>query len=84
MAEYRVPEFQVKLSSEASQVLPGGKVKVTINSSFFFGGAVSNAMVSWQVFEDYYRFDYKGNGRYSFMDYDEDGRVGDFGPIFGS
>ncbi|MCC7449905.1 MAG: Ig-like domain-containing protein [Anaerolineae bacterium] len=82
VAEYRVPEFQVKVTSDPSQVVQGDTIKVTVNSSFFFGGAVSNASVTWTARAEGYTFAYKGSGNYNFTDYDADGTSGEE-PLFG-
>ncbi len=71
VAEYRTPEFQVKLNAEQGQVVQGDKIKVKVDSTFFFGGPVNNANIAWTVTSDVYYFRY-GAGRYSFYDYNED------------
>jgi len=72
VAQYRTPEFQVNVTADKSQVVQGGKVRVTVDSRFFFGGAVSNARVNWTVTSGGYSFNYAGTGNYSFADYSED------------
>ncbi|MEP7286630.1 MAG: Ig-like domain-containing protein [Chloroflexota bacterium] len=84
VADYRLPEFQVKTNAEQSQVLQGDKIKVTVDSSFFFGGAVSNANVSWTVNSNEYSFPYKGTGSYSFIDYNEDAGFSSTDNTYGS
>ncbi len=84
VAEYRVPEFQIKAAADQRQVVQGDRIKVTVNSSFFFGGAVNNASVTWTARAERYSFAYKGSGGYNFIDYDEDGTAGEgtaYGPI---
>src|SRR5262249_17432791 len=53
-------------------VIQGDKIKVNVDSSYFFGGAVSNAEVGWTVTNDQYFFNYQGSGYYSFTDFNED------------
>lgn len=72
VAQYRVPDFQVKLNADKDAVVQGDKIKVNVESSFFFGGAVSNAQIEWSVFADPYYFNYQGNGNYNFIDFNED------------
>lgn len=83
VAQYRVPEFQVSVTSAVSDVLQGEKFDVTVDSSYFFGGAVSNANVSYTVYSLPYSFNPSGEAaRYNFTDYNEDsgyGYYGDFG-----
>jgi hypothetical protein len=79
VAQYRVPEFQVKVSPDQEQVVQGAKVKVTVDSTFFFGGAVSNARVEWYVRGDNYFFNYKGQGYYNFYDFNDDEGYREYG-----
>ncbi|HRE48387.1 MAG TPA: Ig-like domain-containing protein [Aggregatilineales bacterium] len=72
IAEYRVPEYQVTLTPEQVQLVQGDTIRVTVESTYFFGGALSNATVEWSAFSDDYYFSYKGKGRYNFIDYNED------------
>src|SRR5437763_3808716 len=65
-------EFQVHTADEHDQVVQGDKIKVTVDSAYFFGGAVSSAIVDWTVTSNPYDFNYKGSGYYSFIDYNED------------
>src|SRR5690606_13227593 len=41
-------------------------------ASYYFGGPVSNAGLSWTAFGEMASFNYTGPGRYSFTDPDED------------
>jgi uncharacterized protein YfaS (alpha-2-macroglobulin family) len=70
VAEYRVPEFQVKLDAAEDQVIQGSRIKVKVDSSYFFGGPVSHARIEWLARTDNYFFTY--GGRYRFYDYNED------------
>ncbi len=72
VAQYRVPEFQVNLTAEKPEVVQGDTVRVTVESSYFFGGGVSNARIEWSLFTEDYFFRYKGSGRYSFFEFNED------------
>ncbi|MCC7205991.1 MAG: Ig-like domain-containing protein [Anaerolineae bacterium] len=72
VAQYRVPEFQVEVTAQEPEVLQGDTIRVDVDSTYFFGGAVSNARVEWNAFAENYYFAYEGDGRYSFYDYNED------------
>jgi len=72
VAQYRVPEYQVSAAAETTEVLQGDKIRVTVNSSYFFGGAVSNAKVEWNAYANDFYFNYSGDGAYSFTDFNED------------
>ncbi len=72
VAEFRLPEFQVNVTPQADAVVQGDTVKVTIDSKYFFGGAVSNAKVDYTVVANPYFFQYDGNGYYDFEDFNYD------------
>ena len=48
--EYRKPEYQVKVSAAKPRLLQGDKMQVTIDSRYFFGEPVANAVVKYKVF----------------------------------
>ena len=73
VAEYRTPEFQVNVTADQPQVVQGDKVRVTVDSSFFFGGAVNNVNVAWTALSDDFFFNYSGTGNFNFADFNEDG-----------
>ena len=70
VAEYRAPEFEVNLSPARDQVAQGDTIQVAVESTYFFGGAVSNAEVSYSVLTRDYNFNYTGDepGYWSFVD----------------
>lgn len=70
VAEYRPPEYQVSLSAEPSEIVPGNSVAVDVASQYFFGGPVSDAAGDYAVHSSPYAFDYRGDGRYDFADFD--------------
>lgn len=71
VSEYRRPEFQVTVTPSASEVLQGDTIDVTVEASYFFGGSVGGAKVSWTAVSQNYFFDrYKGAGYYSWNDAD--------------
>ncbi|MFN8371986.1 MAG: alpha-2-macroglobulin family protein [Anaerolineae bacterium] len=72
VAEYRLPEFQVNVTPETDAVVQGDTIRVTVDSRYFFGGAVSNATVEYNVNSQPYYFNYTGSGYFSFADFDYD------------
>ena len=70
VAEYRAPEFQVNVTPAVDQVAQGDKIRVAVEASYFFGGAVSNATVNYSVLSQSYYFNYTGDqpGYWSFRD----------------
>ncbi|WP_162909504.1 Ig-like domain-containing protein [Aggregatilinea lenta] len=68
VAEYRAPEFQVNVTPEQTEVAQGDTIRVLVESSYFFGGAVSDADVSYSVLSKSYYFNYSGPGYWSFVD----------------
>ncbi|MXX49907.1 MAG: hypothetical protein F4Z39_02460 [Chloroflexi bacterium] len=77
VAEYRLPEFQVSLSAEPSQILPGATAEIALEGKYFFGGVVSGANADYVVLSAPYAFEYSGAGNYDFGErdlYDAAGR----------
>ncbi|MCA9914794.1 MAG: hypothetical protein KC496_15680, partial [Anaerolineae bacterium] len=72
VAEYRLPEFQVEVTAEEPEVVQGDTIRATIDSTYFFGGAVSNADVEYTVISENYFFSYQVRGSYDFVDYNYD------------
>jgi len=66
VAEYRPPEFQVATTPKADQVIAGDTISVQTAASFFFGGAVSNAAVTWNAQATPTGFNYTGDGNWNF------------------
>ena len=56
VAEYRKPEFQVKVSADPADVLAGDNFNVTIGAEYYSGGAVSNADLTWTLRSDPFTF----------------------------
>lgn len=48
--EYRKPEYQVRVGAAKPRLLQGEKMQVTIDSRYFFGEPVANAMVKYRVY----------------------------------
>jgi uncharacterized protein YfaS (alpha-2-macroglobulin family) len=76
VAEYRLPEFQVTVTPQEAEIISGERLLATIDSRYFFGGAVSDAEVEWRIVSSSYFFDYPGG--YSFIDFDRDAGASEF------
>jgi hypothetical protein len=82
VAEYRVPEFQVEMTPEQTEVVQNDTIRVQVHSTYFFGGMVSNASVDYTVQAGPYFFNYDGPGFYDFYDIDADSGPGEFYGFF--
>ncbi|MDX1996015.1 MAG: Ig-like domain-containing protein [bacterium] len=79
VAEYRLPEFQVEVAPEQPEVVQGDTINLTLDSRYFFGGAVSNAEVEYSVISQDYFFQFAPpEGRYDFIDFDYDAGAPEF------
>ncbi|MEQ8672256.1 MAG: Ig-like domain-containing protein [Aggregatilineales bacterium] len=79
VAEYRLPEFQVELTPDAPEVAQNDSIGVTVNSTYFFGGVVSDATVEYNVISQPYSFNYAGQGApYTFTDFNPDAGPSEF------
>lgn len=75
VAEYRKPEFLVEVSASAADILAGEAVTATVSASFYSGGAVPGAEVSWVLSAMDYTFRPEGDPvyqTYSFADAQRD------------
>ncbi len=70
VAEYHKPEFLVNVTTDKPEVVQGSTINATIESTFYFGGPVSNADVSWTLLTANSYFQYDGPGYYDFSDFD--------------
>lgn len=70
VAQYRKPEFLVNVTTDKAEVTQGATIKATVESQFYFGGAVSNAKVKWDLLSANYFYNYQGQGNYDFSDFD--------------
>jgi len=70
VAEYRKPEFQTKVTLDKADYLQGDAIQALVEASYFFGGPVAKATVTWRVTRRPFLFDrWPGQGYYSFADY---------------
>ncbi|MEZ4642115.1 MAG: Ig-like domain-containing protein [Chloroflexota bacterium] len=73
VAEYRKPTFQVNVTTDKEDVVAGDTIDVTIDATFFSGGAVVNGNVDWVVRSNDFTFSPGGNfARYSFNSLERD------------
>ncbi|MCY3916297.1 MAG: MG2 domain-containing protein [Chloroflexi bacterium] len=66
VAEYRLPEYQVTLSTDEPEILQGDKATFELEGRYFFGGPVSAAAAEYSAYPAPYQFNYEGDGRYRF------------------
>ncbi|MBI2864072.1 MAG: Ig-like domain-containing protein [Chloroflexi bacterium] len=83
VAEFRKPDFEVKLAADRKEYIQGDAISVTVQANYFFGAPLANTKVTWQVFQR--PFDFKGpqdieGGPYSFSDFDQSGSGPTFNP----
>ena len=72
VAEFRLPEFQVEVTAQEPEVVQGDTLHMTVDSTYFFGGSVSNATIDYVVVAQNYNFRYEGEGYFDFVDYNYD------------
>jgi len=72
VAEYRLPEFLVEMEAITPEVVQGDMAEVSVDATYFFGGSVSNANVTYNVISEPYSFRYTGDGFYSWQDFNYD------------
>ncbi|MDO8672140.1 MAG: hypothetical protein Q7O66_12035, partial [Dehalococcoidia bacterium] len=74
VAEFRKPDFEVKVSSDKKEYIQGDDVAISAGSNYFFGAPMADAKVTWQVFQKPYEFEGLQDvvdGPFSFSDHDE-------------
>ncbi len=72
VGNYTPPEFRVVVKPDVEHVTAGDTLRAKVESSYYFGGPVSDGVVQWEVRTDPYSFYYTGSGSYSFEDYNQD------------
>ena len=68
VAEYRLPEYQVTLSTDEPEILQGDTASFELEGRYYFGGPVSAAAAEYSAYSASYRFNYGAGGRYSFSE----------------
>ncbi|HXF61071.1 MAG TPA: Ig-like domain-containing protein, partial [Caldilineaceae bacterium] len=85
VAAYRKPEFEVTLASEKPEYFQGETVRVHVQATYYSGGPMANAPVTWRLISEPYFFFWEQapEGRYfSFTPFDPD--QADYDPYRGS
>jgi len=73
VADYRRPEFQVKVETASADVLAGDRFSANVRAEYYSGGGVANANVTWTLTSQAFHFTPPGDfSRYSFYDLDRD------------
>ncbi|MGE5263371.1 MAG: Ig-like domain-containing protein, partial [Acidobacteriota bacterium] len=71
VAEYRAPQFQVGVKTDQTEYYNGDKIKVDATATYFFGGPVKDANVTWRLMSDDLAFQPDNvKGWWDFVDYD--------------
>jgi hypothetical protein len=70
VAEYRKPEFEVKVAPDKTAYTNGEEMTVEVDASYFFGAPVNEAPVEWRVSAREYSFRDPQERAYIFTDYD--------------
>jgi uncharacterized protein YfaS (alpha-2-macroglobulin family) len=70
VAEYRKPEYEVTVSTDAKDYIQGDVISATLQSTYYFGGPVRDAGVTWNILRRNYWFQYQGEGWWDFNDVD--------------
>lgn len=65
--EYKKPEFEVTVKSEQNQIRVGDKVKVKINTKYYFGSPVVDAKVHYKVLKNNFYYYYYKPSRYDWL-----------------
>ncbi len=70
VAEYRKPEFELNASTDRPEYTDGEQINVTVQADYFFGGPVKNGKVRWTLITSDAFFAYRGEGYWSFSDWE--------------
>jgi uncharacterized protein YfaS (alpha-2-macroglobulin family) len=70
VAEYRKPEFELKVSTDKEAYENGEEIVVDADASYFFGAPLKEAPVRWQLTSQDYIFRDPDNPWFVFADYD--------------
>jgi alpha-2-macroglobulin len=70
VAEFRRPEFQVEVDAGGRDFINGETMNVEATASFFFGGPLADASVTWSALAFPSWVTFEGYERYSFTDFD--------------
>ena len=70
VAEFRVPEFKVEVETPQAHYVDGDQIPAEARASFFFGGPVVGAGLTWAVLSSPAAIRVEGYEGYSFSEYD--------------
>ncbi len=70
VAEFRVPEFEVELTTDRTDYVDGESIEAEATGTFFFGGPLANAGVEWTALASPTFINFAEYQRYSFVDSD--------------
>ena len=70
VAAFRVPEFQVTASPAQPSYVAGDDIETQVEATYYFGGALEGAPVTWSATSNAYTPHFKDYQRYSFNDAD--------------
>jgi len=73
VAEYKKPEFEVKVAPDKTDILAGGAVNFGLDAAYYSGGNLKDAQAKWFVESTNFYFTPSSKySQYSFMDWDRD------------
>ena len=70
VAEFRAPEFEVEVATEAADYVAGDAIATEVDARFYFGGPVRDARVEWAARAWPTSIRVEGYEGYSFSEYD--------------
>jgi uncharacterized protein YfaS (alpha-2-macroglobulin family) len=70
VTEFRVPEFEVAVTTDRTDYIDGDTISAAVSARFFFGGALEGAPVRWTAFARPRPITYLDYPGYSFSTYD--------------
>ncbi|MFN8671443.1 MAG: MG2 domain-containing protein [Candidatus Sericytochromatia bacterium] len=65
--EYKKPEFEVSVKNESKQVKPGDKIKVKVNTKYYFGSPVTEAKIHYKVTKSNFYYYYYRPQEYDWL-----------------
>ena len=65
--EYKKPEFEVSVTTTADRIKLGETTTATVHASYYFGGPVPNAHVSYRVYRNYWAQQYRFPRAFDFL-----------------
>ncbi|NLX10997.1 MAG: hypothetical protein GXY36_15210 [Chloroflexi bacterium] len=72
IAEFRTPEYRVDVTPDNLSIVQGDPLRAIVGASYYFGGPVSDADLTWNAIGQTAYFQYTGPGRYTFTDSEQE------------